>query len=302
MAASDSHGGQEVPAGWYETGDGNERFWNGGAWTDDIRPTPPDPAGRHVGQEPSLTTRRRRSRWAALGVGVVTYLGLTVLSVVAGSAFGFPRGVDIALSYPWFPAVAGAVALAAGVTVGILYRRNGAHSTKTILGLLIGVSVLAVASGFLPKTSHQDAVYQGARATPNPAATASSALQTWVHGIVDAMGEWQDAAQPIRSAIASDTGTLEDAIQAYSSNSNGLQGAAERMAYLAENAPADAPKAAVDAAADVASLSRQMTSAIESLIAAGERGDAAAVRAGLDKINTLDQQRAEAGQRFVNAL
>jgi hypothetical protein len=42
---------EQAPAGWYPDGQGNERFWDGGAWTDSIRaaaalPASPDDAGR----------------------------------------------------------------------------------------------------------------------------------------------------------------------------------------------------------------------------------------------------------------
>lgn len=45
---------EQAPAGWYPDGQGNERFWDGGAWTDSVRAAaalPPSPVGAEKKKE-----------------------------------------------------------------------------------------------------------------------------------------------------------------------------------------------------------------------------------------------------------
>lgn len=72
----------DVPAGWYPTPDGKQRYWNGAKWTS-LPPVPDDPQQDHVESTttgrsiaPSPTKKRRR-------VLVFAAIGLVVLLVTA---------------------------------------------------------------------------------------------------------------------------------------------------------------------------------------------------------------------------
>ncbi len=53
----------QTPAGWYPVDNGNERYWSGSEWTDQIRPVPPPtappaPVATQVAAEPAKKKKR----------------------------------------------------------------------------------------------------------------------------------------------------------------------------------------------------------------------------------------------------
>lgn len=58
---------EQAPAGWYPDGSGNERFWDGGAWTESVRatsalpPAPPESEKKSAGAFAKLTASVKQS-------------------------------------------------------------------------------------------------------------------------------------------------------------------------------------------------------------------------------------------------
>jgi hypothetical protein len=63
---------EQAPAGWYPDGSGNERYWDGSAWTEQLRtPTPPAPMlPPEPVPAPSATQAQPSGVWSKLGTSV----------------------------------------------------------------------------------------------------------------------------------------------------------------------------------------------------------------------------------------
>ena len=142
----------ETPAGWYSVADGTERFWNGQTWTEDTRPSTPSSGS------PAPATNKR-SLAKAIGLGLITYLGLLILAVTVAGAIARSRDVSLSLSYPWWTGVVGAGAFLVSFAVGGLYLWNSPRATALAGGLVAVTALIGVGAGFLPETANQKVAY-----------------------------------------------------------------------------------------------------------------------------------------------
>lgn len=78
-----------TPAGWYPSGDGNERYWDGSAWTDQSRvaPTPPPlPAATSPALIGSPSVPWYRRTWVIAVAALLLGIGIGAAGASAGSS------------------------------------------------------------------------------------------------------------------------------------------------------------------------------------------------------------------------
>lgn len=131
-------GPQTTPAGWYPDGSGNQRYWDGQAWTDQVKsasvPPPPPASSSTPGYPSSYPTTGQDLGHAPTSFGTVEPSTGNTFSII-----GICLGVVAFLFCP--PLTGGA-----GIGLAFVGRSKGERLWKaalivSILGLVVGMII-----------------------------------------------------------------------------------------------------------------------------------------------------------------
>jgi|GEM_PF-1248886 len=166
---------QQHPAGWYDDGSGQQRWFDGQTWTEQTRPVPP-PTG--------MPLNENATAGSPTGPSLYCYPTGPVASPAKGLAVAALTTGIVAFLTGWVP-VWGILAGGAAVTLGVLALRGRQSTGLSITGIILGA--LAVLASLLttiglsvsPSTSPAPgAVSVAATSTaPSAAPTPSTTLE-----------------------------------------------------------------------------------------------------------------------------
>jgi hypothetical protein len=95
-----------TPAGWYDDGSGAQRYWDGSAWTDQVRPPPPAAPGPPPAYVPQASSSAARNGFSAIGksrpkliisgVGAFAAIAVIVALLATGGGSSGPADPSVA--------------------------------------------------------------------------------------------------------------------------------------------------------------------------------------------------------------
>lgn len=122
---SDPTNSQPTPAGWYDDGSGNQRYWDGQQWTEHTGSAQASPAVPLIAAEATATSKPHVLAWIALGVAVLGFIFACIPGALVVGWILLPIAFILAivaffLKGKKWPAVAALVTSVVGTIVGVV--------------------------------------------------------------------------------------------------------------------------------------------------------------------------------------